>query len=240
MCNLYANTTAQDEMRRLFDVAPGHDLLGNAEPQPAIFPKDTAPVVRRREDGTRELCPMQWGFLLPQVSKRTGRPILPKPVTNARDDKLRASPFWRESFETRRCLVPASAFCEPRGRNPAVHHWFALAAEDEEARPPFAFAGLWRRWRGEIKGEAADLAVYAIVTTRPNPLVAQVHPRPDAGDARRRGSRGLARRHTRCGRPAAGPAAAGANAHRAAGRGADRRPRLSPPDAPCGARGAWL
>jgi putative SOS response-associated peptidase YedK len=160
----------------LFDVAPGNDHLGNAEPQPAIFPKDTAPVIRRREDGTRELCPMQWGFLLPQVSKRTGQPILPKPVTNARDDKLRASPFWRESFETRRCLVPASAFCEPKGRKPAVYHWFGLTADDDEARPPFAFAGLWRRWRGEIRGEAVDLELYAIVTTRPNPLVAQVHP----------------------------------------------------------------
>jgi len=176
MCNLYANTTAQDEMRRLFEVAPANDRLGNAAPQPAIFPKDTAPVVRRREDGTRELCAMQWGFLLPQVSKRTGQPILPKPVTNARDDKLRASRFWRESFETRRCLVPASAFCEPKGRKPAVHHWFGLTADDGEARPPFAFAGLWRRWRGEIRGEAVDLALYAIVTTRPNPLVARVHP----------------------------------------------------------------
>lgn len=176
MCNLYANTTAQDEMRRLFEVTPGNDRLGNASAQPAIFPRDSAPVVRRQDEGVRELCAMQWGFLLPQTSKRTGRPILPKPVTNARDDKLRTSPFWRASFESRRCLVPASAFCEPKGRKPAVYHWFGLAAEEEGARPPFAFAGLWRRWRGEIKGEPVDLEVYAIVTTRPNPLVARVHP----------------------------------------------------------------
>jgi putative SOS response-associated peptidase YedK len=34
---------------------------------------------------------------------------------NVRDDKLRISDFWRDSFEGRRCLVPASSFCEPNG-----------------------------------------------------------------------------------------------------------------------------
>lgn len=176
MCNLYANVTAQEEMRRLFAVAPGRDRLGNAAPQPAIFPRQSAPVVRLTPDGAREIVAMQWGFALPQVSKRTGKPILPKAVTNARDDRLAASSFWRASFETRRCLAPASAFCEPKGRAPAVYHWFGLAAQQAEARPPFAMAAIWRRWRGEMRGEAVDLDLYAIVTTRPNPLVAQVHP----------------------------------------------------------------
>ncbi|MFB9149604.1 SOS response-associated peptidase [Roseovarius ramblicola] len=176
MCNLYANVTAQEEMRRLFAVPPARDRLGNAAPQPAIFPRHDAPVVRLTPEGAREMLAMQWGFALPQVSKRTGRPILPKAVTNARDDRLAASPFWRDSFETRRCLAPASAFCEPKGRAPAVYHWFGLTAETREARAPFAMAAIWRRWRGEMRGEAIDLEQYAIITTRPNPLVARVHP----------------------------------------------------------------
>lgn len=176
MCNLYANVTSQEEMRRLFAVAPEHDRLGNAAPQAAIFPKHTAPVVQVTPEGVREIVAMQWGFLLPQVSKRTGKPIQPKAVTNARDDRLTASPFWRGSFEERRCLAPASSFCEPQGRNPAMYHWFGLAAEEAEARPPFAMAAIWRHWRGELRGEAVEIDLYAIVTTRPNPLVARVHP----------------------------------------------------------------
>jgi putative SOS response-associated peptidase YedK len=39
----------------------------------------------------------------------------PRPVTNVRDDKILASRFWRSSFEQRRCLVPATSFCEPNG-----------------------------------------------------------------------------------------------------------------------------
>ena len=34
-------------------------------------------------------------------------------VTNVRDDKVLTSKFWRPSFEVRRCIVPASSYCEP-------------------------------------------------------------------------------------------------------------------------------
>ena len=178
MCNLYSVRTSQAELRGLFDVTPERDRLGNLGPLPAIFPRADAPVVRRAEDGDGacELVPMHWGFPMPQRSKRTGEPILPKAVNNARDDKLTSSPFWREAFERRRCLVPATAFSEAQGRRPAVHHWFGLASDDPDARPPFAMAGLWRRWRGPYRGEERDLLAFTVVTTTPNALVAPVHP----------------------------------------------------------------
>ena len=44
-------------------------------------------------------------------------------VTNVRDDRILESKFWRTSFEERRCLVPASSFCEPNGDvKPATWH----------------------------------------------------------------------------------------------------------------------
>ena len=181
MCNLYASTTPQDAMRTLFDVAPEHDHLGNLAPLRAIFPRHDAPVVRPRQDGPgggkdgHELVPMHWGFPIPQTSKRTGAPILPKAVNNARDDKLMASGFWRSSFEERRCLIPGTSFSEAKGRAPAVHHWFAVLGEDGEP-VPFAFAGLWRRWRGMYKDEPREMDVFSMITTTPNEVVAPVHP----------------------------------------------------------------
>ena len=186
MCNLYSVRASQAELRGLFDVDPSRDRLGNLGPLPAIFPRGDAPVVRLGEEdgdarrGARELATMHWDFPMPQRSKRTGEPILPRAVNNARDDKLASSPFWRESFEHRRCLVPVTAFCEAQGRSPAVHHWFGLATDETEAdasaRPPFAMAGLWRRWRGDYRGELRELIAHTIVTTTPNALVAPVHP----------------------------------------------------------------
>jgi putative SOS response-associated peptidase YedK len=36
-------------------------------------------------------------------------------VTNVRDDTIFKSSFRKASFVERRCLVPATSFCEPNG-----------------------------------------------------------------------------------------------------------------------------
>lgn len=174
MCNLYANRTAQSLMRELFEVARDLDQLGNYGPQSAIWPKYDAPVVRIGPGGQRELVMMKWGFLTPQVSKKTGKPIQPAAWNNARDDKLRATPLWRDRFLNRRCLIPGSAFREAKGRNPATDFWFAVKGDDP--RPPFAFAGLWRDGQPGVGGEAGDWRTHTMVTTTANELVRPVHP----------------------------------------------------------------
>jgi putative SOS response-associated peptidase YedK len=165
MCNLYSMTTNREAIIRLFRV--GHNRASATEPQAAIFPGGQAPIVRRAEDGERELLALSWGFVLLLKDKA------PKRVTNFRDDKL-ASPFWAASFRERRCLVPVTAFAEPKGRKPAIWHWFALS----EAREPFAFAGIWRHYKGPIRkdGDPVEIETFAFMTTKPNELVATVHP----------------------------------------------------------------
>lgn len=174
MCNLYANTTSQAAMREIFQVMAQRDHLGNYRGQSAIWPKYEAPVVRISDDGERELVEMHWGFLTPQVSKKTGKPIKPAAWNNARDDKLRSSGLWKDSFLNRRCLIPGSAFREAKGRNPATDCWFAIKGSD--ARPPFAFAGLWRAGQPGIDDETGDWLTHTIVTTTANELVKPVHP----------------------------------------------------------------
>jgi putative SOS response-associated peptidase YedK len=167
MCNLYSMTAAREAVLRLFRLQ--HNRAAQVPTSTAIFPGHTAAVVRTAEDGERELVGMSWGFVLPQQGKA------PRRVTNARDDKVRSSAFWRDSFSVRRCLVPATAFAEPREVTPATWHWFALAGE--EPRPLFAFAGLWRRWHGPVRkdGPVVDLDVTAFMTTTPNALVATIN-----------------------------------------------------------------
>jgi hypothetical protein len=73
---------AKDAMRQLFAVDASHDALGNAEPLTAIFPKGMAPIVGLNDDGTRWLRPAHWGFVMPQLSKKIGKPIQPKAATS--------------------------------------------------------------------------------------------------------------------------------------------------------------
>jgi putative SOS response-associated peptidase YedK len=168
MCNLYSLNKKRDAVARFFRVS--HNRAASFEPTSAIFPKHVASVLRSTADGEREIVSMSWGFMLLQNGRA------PRPVTNVRDDTILKSSFWKGSFEERRCLVPASSFCEPNGDvKPATWHWFSIAGDD--ARPLFAFPGIWRRYKGPVKkdGPNVDIETYAFLTTTPNPLVATIN-----------------------------------------------------------------
>src|SRR3990170_8274574 len=116
-------TRAREAMLRLFRVSDNRAAA--VEPKRAIFPGYVAPIFRKADDRERELVNRNWGFVLLQKG------LAPRRVTNVRDDKILTSNFWRPSFEQRRCLVPASSYCEPKGEKPATWHWFALKGEDQ-------------------------------------------------------------------------------------------------------------
>ena len=80
---------------------------------------------------------MTWGF--PVRLKRMKPTSKPKAVTNARNDKLHG-PFWKPSFEARRCLIPATEWAEPQGEpRQMTCTWRSLPDCDL-----FAIAGVWR------------------------------------------------------------------------------------------------
>lgn len=169
MCNLYSLNKKRDAVARFFRVS--HNRAAAFEPASAIFPRHIAPVVRHSADGERELVTMSWGFMLVQQKGRA-----PRPVTNVRDDTILISLFWKPSFEQRRCLVPASSFCEPNGDvKPATWHWFALRGDED--RPLFGFPGIWKRYRGPLKkdGPTVEIETYSFLTTTPNSLVSTVN-----------------------------------------------------------------
>ena len=168
MCNLYFAQQEQEHGRDHVSRAaqphrPHRSAAGHLS---QLHSTGRAPCRRRRaRDGAHEL-----GLSLLQAGKA------PRRVTNVRDDKILTSSFWRSSFEQRRCLVPATSFCEPNGDvKPATWHWFALKGDDP--RPLFAFAGVWRRYKGPIKkdGPSVELEVYSFLTTTPNPLVETIN-----------------------------------------------------------------
>lgn len=130
MCNLYRMTKGTTEVAALFGAADG-SAGGNFGAE--VYPGYPGLVVAER--AVRQ---MSWGF--PLVLKgKSGQPLKPKPVNNARQDKL-DSFFWRHSFEQRRCLIPLSAWAEAQGPKGAVTRtWLSLPGSDL-----FAAAGVWR------------------------------------------------------------------------------------------------
>ncbi|WP_194468552.1 SOS response-associated peptidase [Bradyrhizobium sp. CCBAU 53340] len=170
-CNLYSITTNQAAISALFRVVNRH--VGNLPAMPSVFPDNPAPMVRTGENGERGLAMMRWGTPSPSSIKGP-------PVTNVRNT---SSPHWRRWLKPEsRCLVPANSFSEYAPEpNPATGKkdivWFALA----DARPLFAFAGIWTTIYGD-RGPKSKLVpgphqVYGFLTTTPNAIVAPIHPK---------------------------------------------------------------
>lgn len=156
MCNLYRLTNANSEVAHLFDAVVGQ--VGNTGGD--VYPGYPGLVV-----AAGELRSMVWGFPLVLKSKKTGQPLKPQPVNNARADKL-DSFMWRYSFAERRCLIPVTEFAEAEGEpGSKTRTWFSLPNQDL-----FAVAGIWRdtpEW-----GPA-----YSMVMTEACIHVADVHDR---------------------------------------------------------------
>lgn len=130
MCNLYRMTKGKDEVAKWFGA---DEALGGANFGEEVYPGYPGLVV-----AGGELKQMSWGFPLVMKGK-SGQPLKPKPVNNARTDKL-GSFFWHQSFEQRRCLIPLSAWAEAQGPKGAkTRTWLSVPDADL-----FACAGVWR------------------------------------------------------------------------------------------------
>ncbi|WP_225008836.1 SOS response-associated peptidase [Novosphingobium percolationis] len=155
MCNLYRMKASAQEVGHLFGAVPVEGANVGTE----VYPGYPGFVV-----AGGQVRRMTWGFPLALKGKQ-GQPLKPKPVNNAREDKLRTS-FWRDSFERRRCLIPVSAWAEAEGeKGRMTRTWYSLPGEEL-----FAVAGLWRptaEW-----GDA-----YSMVMVEGCPSMADVHDR---------------------------------------------------------------
>src|ERR1700747_2809055 len=79
-------------------------------------------------------------------------------------------PAFRKAFERRRCLVPVDNFYEWK-KTEAGKQPYAIALAD---RGLMALAGLWENWHSPT-GEW--VSSFAIITTMPNELCAELHNR---------------------------------------------------------------
>lgn len=156
MCNLYRMTKSPGEVARWFEV---EDATAGANLGDEVYPGYPGLVVAERR-----LRRMTWGFPL-QIKGRDGRKLKPRPVNNARTDKL-DSFFWKGSFEQRRCLIPLTGWAEAEGpKGGKTRTWLSLPGQEL-----FACAGVWRttqEW-----GEC-----YSMVMTDAAGAAAEVHSR---------------------------------------------------------------
>jgi putative SOS response-associated peptidase YedK len=94
-------------------------------------------------------------------------------MINARAETIFTKPAYKSPAKRHRCLIPASCFFEwQRSDKGSKKQPYCIRPKDEGL---FAFAGLWEHWQDEEAGKKIDSC--AIVTTRANEAVAELHDR---------------------------------------------------------------
>lgn len=131
------------------------------EPRYNIAPSQNVLAIFQRA-AEREARFLQWG-LIPSWSKDG------KGFINARSETIEDKPSFSDSFQRRRCLIPADGFYEWQ-RSGKISQPYFFQMRDES---PFAFAGVWDEWQGDGK----LIASCAIITTTANSLLATIHDR---------------------------------------------------------------
>jgi putative SOS response-associated peptidase YedK len=160
MCGRYRRRSDKQRIADAFAVGTGLEEI-YFEPGEDIAPDSVQPVVLLNEDGERQIELMRWAFRIPQ-----------KLLFNARSEEIMQTAFWKESFEKRRCIVPADAIFEwqdvKKGKKPKYEFVFP-------GREPFGMAAVWKLWKNPKidKWERT----FAVLTGAPNELMQPIHPR---------------------------------------------------------------
>ena len=161
MCGRFVQAVPGEVIGELFGVA----ALKAYPARYNLAPSQNALVVRETPAG-RELAWVRWG-LVPSWAKEAA---IGSRLINARIETAADKPAFRQALARRRCLIPVSGFYE----------WHAVAGRKRpyfisfDDRPCFALGGLWESWNG---GGGVPVETFAVLTTRPNEVVAGLHDR---------------------------------------------------------------
>jgi len=138
-------------------IKAGNAILTSGE----IRPTNVVPVIAPGKSRRQASFPMKWGFQIP------GRSL----VVNARTETASQKPTFQESWEKRRCIIPASWYFE----------WEHLTGNSGQKKTGSKFmfqpkgasvtylAGLYRMEEG--------LPVFTVLTRDPTPELARIHDR---------------------------------------------------------------
>jgi putative SOS response-associated peptidase YedK len=159
MCGRYGRRSDKQKIAEAFAVRKNLDHV-HFSPGDDIPPGEFQPVVRLNDDGERDIELMYWGFNFPK-----------RFTFNTRSDSILKPGLWKNSFEDRRCIVPADFFIEWKRLHKKNNPKYEITVP---GRVPFGLAGIWSMW----KNKAGDFVpTVSVVTSEPNEAMAEIHDR---------------------------------------------------------------
>ena len=132
MCGRYDLNETGSRIRVKFNV----DQLPIIEASNDVRPTEMRPIVRLARKGEGRECVLaRWG-LVPHWAKDIKFGVR---CINARSETVATTAAFKDAFQRKRCLIPATAFYEWAGEKGSKTKWRITV----KGEPVFAFAGLW-------------------------------------------------------------------------------------------------
>jgi putative SOS response-associated peptidase YedK len=160
MCGRYKRPGKQ-KTAEAFAVSEGLEAF-DLEPDDNACPQSFQPVIYLNENAERQMKLMRWAFKLPD-----------RLLFNARSEGIEKAKFWTDSFQKRRCIIPASAIQEaqdlPDGKKGDKYEF------DIPGREVFGMAGIWKLWKHPGTGQWES--TFAVLTGEPNEVMQPIHNR---------------------------------------------------------------
>jgi putative SOS response-associated peptidase YedK len=159
MCGRYGRRSDKQKIAEAFHLKANLDEI-DFMPNDDITPGTMQPVVFSNDEGERDIELMYWGFTFPK-----------RLTFNTRSDSILKPGLWKNSFENRRCIVPADRFFEWKRLHKKNNPKYEITVP---GRQPFALAGIWSMWKNK---DGDSLPTVSVITSEPNEVMAEVHDR---------------------------------------------------------------
>ena len=160
MCGRFFIDLSPSDILERFNIPGQESFFQNYN----ITPSQHIAAIRAGDTG-RELVRLKWG-LLPSWSKTDKSQYS---MINARAETVHSKPAYRNAFQQRRCLIPASGFYEWQKTATGKQPW-AIGMKDDA---PFSMAGIWEHWQ---QGEQV-IESCSIIVTESNDCIRPIHDR---------------------------------------------------------------
>ena len=161
MCGRYTIIAEPEDIQNRFNVSvpESYKKRFNAAPTQAL------PVITSVIHD--QLVFFYWG-LIPNLSQNKA---LATKLINANADSLQDKISFKNSLESRRCIIPADGFYEWKSISRKSKIPYRITLNSNEL---FSMAGLWER---SENSEGKEIQTFTIITTKANSLVAEIHNR---------------------------------------------------------------
>lgn len=127
-----------------------------------IKPTDLVPVIAPNRSGNRSAYPMKWGLSVPGSDG---------PIINSRIESASSYNLFKESWERRRCIIPASWYYE----------WEHFKSSDGKTKAGSKYMiqpkGAMSTWLCGLYSYESNLPVFTILTCKSSGEVSKLHDR---------------------------------------------------------------